>query len=232
MATLILSPGLLLTKRLYASLEDHLAGKYPVYHADTTGLDTITAMAERALDETDGSIIPVGLSMGGYITLEIARLAPERLKGLIIMDSNAAADTDEKREERRKLIAMSKIGRFKGVTSVLMPKFIAEQHLNDARITDAVIEMAGEIGRDNFALQQQAIMSRRDQFDTLSGLSVPGLFIVGSLDLLTPPDQVREMAEAMPGSTYVEIEGSGHLPPLEAPTAVNIEVERFLSGLG
>ncbi|XDZ66805.1 alpha/beta fold hydrolase [Alphaproteobacteria bacterium LSUCC0684] len=230
-ATLILSPGLLLTRKLYASLEDHLAGRYPVHHTDTTGLDTITAMAERVIDETDGPIIPIGLSMGGYITLEIARLAPERLSALIIMDSNATADTEAKREERQKLIAMSNIGRFKGVTSVLMPKFIAEQHLNDARITDAVTEMAAEIGRDNFILQQKAIMTRREQFSTLSGLSMPGLFLVGSLDLLTPPDQVRAMADAMAGSTYVEIEGSGHLPPLEAPAAVNLEVEKFLSGL-
>lgn len=229
MATLILSPGLLLTSQLYANLEDHLAGRFPIHHTDTTGLDTITAMAERALAETEGPIIPIGLSMGGYITLEIARLAPERLKALVIMDSNAVADTEEKRAERRKLIAMSKIGRFKGVTSVLMPKFIAEQHLGEASITQPIIDMAGEIGRDNFALQQNAIMTRRDQFGTLSGLRLPGLFIVGDQDSLTPPDQVRAMADALPGSTYVEIRGSGHLPPLEAPMDVNRAVERFLS---
>jgi len=231
MTTLILSPGLLLTSRLYADLESHLDGRYLIHHADTKGVDTITAMAERALEQTTGPIIPVGLSMGGYITLEIARLAPERVKALIIMDSNATADTDARRDERRKLIAMSTIGRFKGVTSTLMPKFIAQHNLHDERITGAVTEMAQEIGRDNFVLQQNAIMSRRDQFDTLSGLDMPGLFIVGSEDTLTPPDQVKAMADGMPGSLYLEIKNSGHLPPLEEPMAVNLAVENFLSGL-
>lgn len=231
MITLIFSPGLLLTKKLYAGLERHLDGRYPIHHTDTTGADTITAMAERALDQTTGLIIPVGLSMGGYITLEMARLAPERLRALVIMDSNATADTQERREERRKLIEMSKIGRFKGVTSALMPKFIARRNLGDERITGAVTEMAQEIGRDNFILQQNAIMSRRDQFDTLSGLDMPGLFVVGSEDTLTPPEQVREMADAMTDSTYVEIRNSGHLPPLEDPVSVNRAVENFLSGL-
>jgi len=231
MTTLIFSPGLLLTEKLYAGLEHHLDGRYPIHHTDTTGADTITAMAERALDQTTGLIIPVGLSMGGYITLEIARLAPERLRALVIMDSNAIADTQERREERRKLIEMSKIGRFKGVTSALMPKFIARHNLDDERITGLVTEMAQEIGRDNFILQQNAIMSRRDQFDTLSGLDRPGLFIVGSEDTLTPPEQVRAMADAMPDSTFVEIRNSGHLPPLEDPLSVNRAVENFLSGL-
>jgi len=231
MITLIFSPGLLLTKKLYAGLERHLDGRYPIHHTDTTGVDTITAMAERALDQTTGLIIPVGLSMGGYITLEIARLAPERLRALVIMDSNAIADTPERREERRKLIEMSKIGRFKGVTSALMPKFIARRNIDDERITGAVTEMAQEIGRDNFILQQNAIMSRRDQFDTLSGLDMPGLFVVGSEDTLTPPEQVREMADALTDSTYVEIRNSGHLPPLEDPVSVNRAVENFLSGL-
>jgi len=231
MTTLIFSPGLLLTEKLYNGLERHLDGRYPIHHTDTTGVDTITAMAERALDQTTGLIIPVGLSMGGYITLEMARLAPERLRALVIMDSNAIADTQERREERRKLIEMSKIGRFKGVTSALMPKFIARHNLGDERITGAVTDMAQDIGRDNFILQQNAIMSRRDQFDTLSGLDQPGLFIVGSEDTLTPPEQVRAMADAMTDSTYVEIRNSGHLPPLEDPVSVNRAVENFLSGL-
>jgi len=231
MATLVLSPGLLLTRRLYAGLEESLAGRYPIHHTDTTGLDSITAMAARVLDETTGPLIPIGLSMGGYITLEIARLAPERVQALIIMDSNAIADSEERRAERRKLVEMSKVGRFKGVTSVLMPRFIAEKHLDNVKITGPVVEMAQEIGQENFALQQQAIMTRRDQFDTLKGLIQPGLFVVGALDTLTPPEQVKAMAAAMTNSSYVEIEGSGHLPPLEAPAAVNAAILAFLASI-
>ena len=76
-------------------------------------------------------------------------------------------------------------------------------------------------------LQQQAIMSRRDQFDTLRQLDIPGLFIVGSEDIafLEP---VRDMAAAMKNSTYVEIADAGHLPTLEEPEAVIDAMEGFL----
>ncbi|MGC6485045.1 MAG: alpha/beta fold hydrolase [Candidatus Puniceispirillales bacterium] len=228
MSTLVFIPGLLLTPRLYDPQVAAFRGDYPVVHADTLGMDSITAMAEKALSAVAGDIIPVGLSMGGYVALEMARLAPQRLKGLIIMDSNAAEDTPERKQERQRLIEMSRIGKFHGASKALLATFVAPGNINDETITRPIMVMAEEVGRENFFLQQQAIMARRDQFDTLKGLDCPGLFIVGSEDIpfLEP---VRAMAAAMKNSTYVEIEGAGHLPTLEDPDAVNAAMAAFLA---
>ena len=227
MPTLVFIPGLMLTPRLYDPQVAAFRERFPIVFGDTLNQGNITAMAEAALAATEDEIIPVGLSMGGYVALEMARLAPERLKGLIIMDSNAATDSPDRKAERQRLIEMSGLGKFRGVTKTLLAQFIAHANLNDETITTPIMAMAEEVGRDNFILQQQAIMSRRDQFDTLRQLDIPGLFIVGSEDIafLEP---VRDMAAAMKNSTYVEIADAGHLPTLEEPEAVIDAMEGFL----
>ena len=227
MPTLVFIPGLMLTPRLYDPQVAAFRDRFPIAFGETLNMDSITAMAEAALATTEDAIIPVGLSMGGYVALEMARLAPERLRGLIVMDSNAATDSTDRKAERQRLIDMSSLGKFRGVTKTLLAQFIAHANLDDETITMPIMTMAEQVGRENFILQQQAIMSRRNQFDTLRRLDIPGLFIVGSEDIafLEP---VRDMAAAMKNSTYVEIADAGHLPTLEEPEAVIDAMEGFL----
>jgi 3-oxoadipate enol-lactonase len=74
-------------------------------------------------------------------------------------------------------------------------------------------------------------MSRPDSTPLLATIRVPSLVIVGSEDVLTPPAEMRRMAEAIPGSTFVEIPGAGHLANLEDPTAVNDALQGFLEAV-
>ena len=228
MPKLVFIPGLLLTSTFFSNQAKVLEGQYEIAYADTTGLDTITAMAERLLDEVDGNFTPIGLSMGGYITLELARLAPDRLDAMVVMDSAAHQDSEEKIKTRKALIEMSYLGKFKGVTRTLLPSLIAPHHLKNNDLCQHIIDMAGMIGHENFVLQQKAIMSRRDQFDTLRGLDKASLFVVGDVDVLTPPEQVLAMADASRGSHFVEIANTGHLPPIESPKATNRVLADFL----
>lgn len=229
MPTVALIPGLLLTRDLFKHQIPILENRFDLFHAHTLGMNAITLMAEHVLDNTSGKIIPIGLSMGGYITLEIARLAPDRLAGIVVMDSAANADDDDKIQQRKALIEMSKIGKFKGVTRTLLPNLIAPQHLEDESLTKPIMAMAEEVGQENFTHQQIAIMGRRDQFDTLKRLNVPSLFMVGAHDALTPPQKARDMAAAAKNSRYVEIADAGHLPTMEAPNAVNQALIEFLN---
>lgn len=228
MPKLVFIPGLLLTSTFFSNQAKVLEGQYEIAYADTTGLDTITAMAERLLDEVDGNFTPIGLSMGGYITLELARLAPDRLDAMVVMDSAAHQDSEEKIKTRKALIEMSYLGKFKGVTRTLLPSLIAPHHLKNNDLCQHIIDMAGMIGHENFVLQQKAIMSRRDQFDTLRGLDKASLFVVGDVDVLTPPEQVLAMADATRGSHFFEIANTGHLPPIESPKATNRVLAEFL----
>ena len=234
--TLVFIPGLLLTADLYAHQTAALKGEYSIHHAETKGMDSITAMAERALDETSGKILPIGLSMGGIIALEIARIGKDRLSGLVVMDSTAGADTDARRAERIKEIKIltslmqnpeARV-KFKGITTQLLPRFIAPQFLDDTVLTKRIMDMAASIGQDNFILQQTALLNRHEQLDMLKNFDLPSLFLVGALDTLTPPPLAQTMAETAPNSRYVEIPNVGHLPPIEDPEAVTKALKDFL----
>ena len=237
--TLVFIPGLILTDDLYAHQTEALKGSYPIHHAETRGMDSITAMAERALDETSGQIVPIGLSMGGCIALEIARIGKDRLAGLVVMDSTAGADTETRRAERvaeiktlKSLMQNSEVKvKFKGITNQLLPRFIAPQFLDDQALTTRIMDMATAIGQENFILQQTALLNRHQQMDMLENFDLPSLFLVGALDTLTPPPLAQAMAEAAPNSRYVEIPDVGHLPPMEAPEAVTKALTEFLGDL-
>ena len=82
MSTLVFIPGLLCTSALFQAQIDVLETTHKIMIADTTGLSSISAMSKRVLAQTDGPLILFGLSMGGYIAMETARLDASRVHGL------------------------------------------------------------------------------------------------------------------------------------------------------
>ena len=114
--TPIFIPGLLCTEFLFAKQRANLSNAGLI--GDTRQHDSISKMAEGALDQCTGALVPVGLSMGGYVALEMARLAPERIVGMALLSTSAGLDNDERAEERRQSIKLTKHKGFKGITGL------------------------------------------------------------------------------------------------------------------
>lgn len=229
--TPIFIPGLILTRDIFAAQIDGLVHPAAAKTADTLGRDSITAMAEAALALADGPLVPVGISMGGYIAMEMARLAPERLAGIALLNTQHRADPPERRKQREATIDMAQSDRFRGVTRHLLKSFLSPAALEDETLVARVIAMAEEVGRENFVLQQRAILGRRDQSDTLGALTVPALVLGGGLDTLTPPQASRDMAELIPDAELVIMEEIGHLSTIEAPDEVTDILNAYLARL-
>lgn len=229
MAKLVFIPGLLCTDILFTPQISALQDEAEITIAETTGMDSITAMAECLLDQQSGPFILAGLSMGGYVAMEAARLAPDRVVGLGLLSTAADQDTEKKKKLRTELIRLSSIGRFKGVTPRLLPQFLSPAALLDEALTTRVMEMAATVGQVNFALQQTAIMGRRDQRDMLADYPHPSLVLCGELDELTPPKKSEEMAGLLPNSELVLLPEIGHLSTLEAPQACIEALRRLLA---
>ncbi len=225
---LVLLPGLLCSESLWRHQIAGLADIADCTVADLTGHETMAAMAAHVLDGAPPAFALAGLSMGGYLAQEIMRLAPQRVTRLAILDSSARSDSTAQAERRRGLIELARSGRFRDVTSRLLPLFIHPDRLGDVALTDTIMGMAESVGREAFLRQQSAIMSRPDGRDDLSRIACPTLVLCGRQDELTPLELHEEMAAAIPDARLVVIEDCGHLPTLERPDEVNAAMRAWL----
>ena len=169
-----------------------------------------------------------GLSMGGYVALEMFRQARQRITRLALLDTSARADTPEQAQRRLGLIALAKRGRFMGVTDALLPLLVHPTRLEDEELVVAIKEMARNTGRESFIREEQAIMSRGDSRPLLAEITCPTLVLCGRQDQLTPLERHEEMAAAIRGARLEVIEDCGHLSTMERPVEVNAALQRWL----
>ena len=219
---LVLVPGLLCDALLWKDQIDALEGVIKCWVADHTQSTTMAGVAADVLrDAPFERFALAGLSMGGYVALEVVRQARQRVQRLALLDTTARADTAEQRAKRRGLIALARKGRFVGVTQALLPLFVHRNKLNDQKLVDTVKEMARNIGRDAFIRQELAIMSRSDSLPLLPRIDCPTLVLCGRQDAIAPVHRHEEMANGIPGATLKVIEECGHLSTLEHPAEVS-----------
>jgi pimeloyl-ACP methyl ester carboxylesterase len=218
---IVFVPGLLATPRMYADQIAQLWPFGPVTVANHTRDETVAAIARRILADAPPQFALVGLSMGGYISLEIMRQAASRVTRLGLLDTSARPDAPEQSEGRRALIALARSGRFAEIADMLYPRLVDKSRLNDAPLRQVVRVMAQEVGPDGFARQQTAIIGRPDSRPGLSAIRCPTLVLVGDGDALTPPELASEMAAGIHSARLVKVPGCGHLSTLEQPAAVS-----------
>ena len=228
MAKLVFVPGLLCTDALFQPQIDALSASHSIHIAQTTDCETIDQMVEYMLDSVSGEILVIGLSMGGYVAQEAARIAPDRISAIALLSTSAQPDDEARKRQRHELIKLSEIGRFKGVTPRLLPRFLSAEALEDEAMCQTVMDMAAEIGQKHFTSQQYAIMARRDQRPYLPSFHKPSLVLCGMADELTPPQLSEEMAGLLPRAELVLLDKIGHLSSLEAPEEVTQAIIRLI----
>lgn len=217
---LVLIPGLGCTPRLYAEQMPALWTYGPLLIADHRRGDSMDAIARQVLAEAPPRFALCGLSMGGYISFAIHRLAPDRVMKLALLDTGSRSDTPEAGERRRASMAKVKAGEFEAVMDAFWPMLVHKGRLGDAALKRIVLDMATASGPEAFVRQQQAILTRPDSRPGLAGIRCPTLVLVGDGDELTPPALADEMAQLIPGSRLVKVPDCGHLSTLEQPQAV------------
>ncbi|HEX8167856.1 MAG TPA: alpha/beta fold hydrolase [Beijerinckiaceae bacterium] len=218
--TLVLAPGLNCTRRLFEPQIAALGANRDILVADHTRDGDMAAIARRLLAAAPERFALAGLSMGGYLTLEVMHQAPGRVTRLALLDTNARADTDEQRRNREREIALAEGGRFREVCAARWEKSVHPDRRSDPELRRVYDLMAEETGPEVFVRQLCAIMGRRDSRPGLAAIRVPTLVLVGAEDALTPPEQAAEMAGLVPGAALVAVPACGHLSTLERPQAV------------
>ena len=224
---LLLLPGLLCDEGLWREVTNDLGSAVRARVADLTQDDSIAAMARRALAKAPERFALAGLSMGGYVALEIMRQAPERVSHLALLDTSAQPDDAERRAKRLAGIESIKLGKFIGVSRGLLASLLSPQHLG-TNLAEEVQAMAERVGQEAYIRQQTAILGRIDSRPSLGAIAVPTLIGVGESDILTPPALARELAAGIAGAELVEFADAAHLPTMENPEAVVAALRMWL----
>jgi pimeloyl-ACP methyl ester carboxylesterase len=223
-------PGLLCSARLYAQQIPALWSVGPVTIADHTRDDTMAGIAGRILASAPPRFALVGLSMGGYISFELLRQAPQRIVRLALLDTAARPDTAEASAGRRAQVDLAASGRFEEVIDALYIRLVHSSRVEDSALRELNRQMGREVGVAGYCRQQAANITRPDSRPTLADIRCPTLVLVGDSDQLTPPDRAQEIANGVAGARLVTVPACGHLSALEQPDAVNSAVLALLQG--
>jgi pimeloyl-ACP methyl ester carboxylesterase len=234
--TLLLLPGTLCDDRVWNQQRRALSPDWPCAIVDYGAADSINAMAANALAEHAGSLIPVGLSMGGMVALEIWRQASNRVVAMALFDTDCGADTNERRQNRDAQILAAVHGDFRDmVETQLLPSYFSADSVSNAKthqaLREAVIAMALSLGVATFAAQITALATREDSWPLLKDISIPTLVACGADDRICTPDSHRRMASAMRLTAFAQIDNAGHLPTIEQPAHTTNVLRSWLETL-
>jgi len=233
MPVLVLLPGLLCDAALWAPQVEALSDAYRLWVADLALDDSIAGMARRALSEAPAERFALaGLSMGGYVAMEIVRQAPQRVTQLALLDTRARLDTPAETERRRELIGIARTERgFTPITNRMLPLLVHPERTKDDRLVRIIRGMAERTGVDGYVRQQMAIMSRADFRREVSRIMCPTLVLCGRQDMLTPLEMHEELVRLIAAASLTVIEDCGHLSTLERPAEVNTALRGWLENI-
>jgi len=169
----------------------------------------------------------VGLSMGGYIALELAAQEPALLSRLVLADTRAGADTKEGAAGRERFAARAEKDGVGWIADEMLPKLLHPDPEPDiAREVASLIARATPAG---VAAAQRAMAARADHGPTLEKLQLPVLVLVGGEDVLTPPAESVRMVERLPRGRLELLPGAGHLSNLEEEDLFNRALVSFVT---
>lgn len=220
--TLLLLPGLACDEALFrhqlpALRERGLAVRVADVHARH---DTLPAMADALLAEHEGELLLAGCSMGGMVAQLAALRGGERVRGLMLLGSSARADTPELKQLRREACEMFAAGQMDDVLQANVAFAFHPSHGRDPLLVSDYLAMIRRAGPWQLVRQNRALIAREDLRPLLPALRGPLWLACGEDDLLTPPEQSREIAAAVPGARLDLLPRCGHMLTWEQPASV------------
>jgi pimeloyl-ACP methyl ester carboxylesterase len=178
--------------------------------------------AAAVLEANSGPLVLVGASMGGYCAVAAARLAPERIAGLVLAGSRPDPDSPERREKRAETIALARERGAEGIWEAMRDLLFTEDA--DPALVERVGAMALDRTEEELVGALEAIRDRPDSTDAYRALGDRGLTIIGDHDPYVPVADARAFAP-----DAVVVPECGHLVSLERPAEFGLVLEEALA---
>lgn len=219
----IFVPGMASDSRLWQPVIDRLSDVVEPLVARCSG-ESLTEFADEILAQAPARFAIAGISMGGYVALEVALRGDPRLAGLALLNTNARPASELQVQRSTALLEDAKRGLFETVADKLAETVAAGK----ADIVPIAAAMVRTLGRDGYLRQQRAVLARRDRRGELRQIAVPTLVIAGDEDRISAPSLANEIARAVPGAE-LDIFPCGHLSTVEVPEMVAASLRDWLS---
>ena len=160
----------------------------------------------------------VGHSMGGYAALAFAELYPEACDGVVLFSSTPNPDTEQKRENRRREIALVRAGKKEALARVAPEAgFAADNRRRMKEYIDDLAEQVAVTEDDGIVALLNGMIERPDRNEMLRRSAVRQLFIFGRKDGYIPVEVAESLAASHPQAQVAWLEDSGHMGFLEEP---------------
>jgi pimeloyl-ACP methyl ester carboxylesterase len=225
-------PGRMCDARLWLSQMAALGSERPAMVAPLAAVDTVRGMAEALLPALPERVILVGHGLGGAVAMEVLRLVPVRIAGLVLVDADALAETPQTVTQRETRLVRVAGGRFAEVLEEETAPELFPQSEIRRDIVALARAMGKRLGPDIWRRQAKAEQRRPDQQALLRKTSCPLLILAGQENRLTPLRRAEVMAGLARQARLVGIEGAAHLSPLEASDAVTDALRAWLAQTG
>ncbi|OQW32613.1 MAG: hypothetical protein A4E19_04405 [Nitrospira sp. SG-bin1] len=231
-----------LNRTMWREQEEALSSQFRVITIDLRGHGESDAplwcyTLEQAADDVIGLLnhlsirqaVFIGLSMGGYILFALHRKYTGRIKGLVLADTRAQADTAEGKAARFQMAQIAYKNGPSAVADIMIPKLLSPGTIQARpELVQRVRTMIEGNQVTGIAGDLMAMAERPDSVPFLKQITCPTQIIVGELDLPTPPTDATLMADQIPGARSVVIPAAAHLTNLEQSERFNDAVRAFV----
>lgn len=239
---LVLGHSFLCSGAMWSPVMDTLAERARVINVDLRGHGRSGAVTQSfELEDVVGDYLAVldalgiekavwaGLSVGGMVALRAALMAPERVLGLMLLDTHAGSERPYKRLE---FWFMGQLARVAGMTPVM--SFVLKRMFGATTLREKP-ELVAEwrerfagVDRPSVLRNLHALSRRRSVEERLGEIAVPALVLVGAEDASLPPHLSERIAERLADAALVVVPRAGHLSTLEQPEEVAVAMAAFL----
>lgn len=211
-------------------LRGHGESDAPLWHysLDQTAEDICALLDHLSIAQA----LFVGLSMGGYLLMAFYRKYAHRVKGMVLADTRAQADTPEGKAGRFQMAQIAYKQGPSAIADIMIPKLLSPATIQTRpEIAQRVRTMIERNQISGIAGNLMAMAERPDSAPLLQQIACPTQIIVGELDQATPPADAKLMAEQIPHARLAIIPRAAHLANLEQPEAFTRLIEEFSSEL-
>lgn len=239
---LLFSHGFLMDHTMFDAQVAHLAGDYRCIRWDERGFGDTPASAEFTYWDSAADAVGVldacgvdeavwiGMSQGGFLSLRGALASPERVRALVLIDSQAGLDAPEFTEQAELMVA--------GMTSpddevfTATAQAVSDMILGDPELAAAWIPKWDSRRSLDLSVAGNALTNRDDITGRLGEISCPALVIHGTEDQAISIEKAQTVAEGVADCRgLVEVDGAAHAPNMSHPETVNKAIASFIASL-